>query len=154
MELTTGPQQYPECISPAKMSLHFSRVEIENVTGEVIQTSNKPPNYINIIYISRTLYVWLTGTGNRCAKSGKTEAHKFLCADKGLYQSRSNHPRLWAGRSVPSPGRERQLLFPPAASHTAYSVVRWQCGALSGLRTPPNPADEILCDVIPLLCVN
>lgn len=36
------------------------RVEIENVTGEVIQTSNKPPNYINIICISRTLHVWLT----------------------------------------------------------------------------------------------
>lgn len=42
------------------------RVEIENVTGEVIQTSNKPPNYIKIICISWTLYVWLTGTGNRC----------------------------------------------------------------------------------------
>lgn len=130
------------------------RVEIENVTGEVIQTSNKPPNYIKIICISRTLYVWLTGTGNRCAKSRKTEAHKFLCAYKGLYQSRSNHPRLWTGRSVPSPGHERQLPFPPAASHTAYSVVRWQCGALSGLRTPPNPAEEILRYVIPLLCVN
>lgn len=49
------------------------RVEIENVTGEVIQTSNKPPNYIKIICISRTLYVWLTG--NRCVKSRKTEAH-------------------------------------------------------------------------------
>lgn len=24
VELTTGPQQYPECIGSAKMSLHFS----------------------------------------------------------------------------------------------------------------------------------
>lgn len=40
------------------------------------------------------------------------------------YQSKSSPPRLWAGRSVPWPGRERQLPSPPAAPRTAYSAAR------------------------------
>lgn len=54
------------------------------------------------------------------------------------HQSKNIPPRLGAGRSVPEPEREHQLLSPPAAQCSVYSVARWRCAALSDLRHTIN----------------
>lgn len=81
----------------------------ERVTGDVVGAKERPHHYQHMKQKTQQLLSRLL--------PNDPLARVFY------YQSRSSLPRLWAGRSVPSPGREHPLRAPPWAPHTAYSVA-------------------------------